>query len=682
MMTLSLTDGAGAPVAIATGSLARGSVIMRAMLADASYGKLDDEEKPHLKARVEMMLRIDSAPKKQPAIEAEALRPHNGVRLSKDTIRKAYYERWVASDRDWRRLVNKSRNPEDSAGLDPAMVLKWHELFFRKSGRAKAAYRELERLWRKGEPLPGFPDTGRTHSLPSGLSYSNLMRPKYKPSAITKRVARIGVGAAHDLLPSVLQTRVGMAPGSFLMFDDIWHDVYCSVLGQFGMRRVLQFHCMELLSALQIGRGMKPEILGDDGKMQRLKEREMLFLFAHVLGNRGFNPTGCTCVMELGTATLPERVIRLLHDFSGGKLKVEMGKTSSHPLASGLYGGRAKGNFKLKAALESSGNLIHNETGDRLLLPAQSGNLARVNEPEDLHGRSKHLDQLQKAALLVPKDKRELIVSQVAPPFALAAEILDLMQERIGDFEDHELEGWEQCGFVAPLFRLSPNEDWKRAEALREYPEPVRTAILQTLRDNPRLSTSRLMTRREVYTERVQPHLTTIPAHLVPELLGMELANERRVAKDGRFHFEDADVSAGEHHYEGIVYDENGTGAALKDGETYATFVSMLDPQWMHVCDARGRYLGKAPRTLVPTRGDAEGFAKACGQRTKAARERLVPVLRAAAPIIRRDTEAAEQATEMLAQLGQQAERTTKRKQQDATALLLARANTVTDDEA
>jgi hypothetical protein len=54
----------------------------------------------------------------------------------------------------------------------------------------------------------------------------------------------------------------------------------------------------------------------------------------------------------------------------------------------------------------------------------------------------------------------------------------------------------------------------------------------------------------------------------------------------------------------------------------------------------------------VPTRGDAEGFAKACGQRTASARKRMLPVLRAAAPLIRRDAEAAENATDLLAQLG------------------------------
>ncbi|MCX6953375.1 MAG: hypothetical protein NTV51_14580, partial [Verrucomicrobia bacterium] len=299
MMTLSLAEG----------MVTTTSATVRAMLASEEYGSLPDHEKPHLKARVAMMERIEAAPKKQPAIEAEVCRLHAGERYSEGAIRKLYYDKWVAGGRTWNTMINRSRVPVEAAGLEPAMIVKWHQLFFRFSGRARAAYRELQREWKRGVPFPGFADQGRTKQLPLGLSYSNLMRDKYRPTAATKRVARIGLRAADEFLPDVLSTRAGMKPGSFLMFDDIWHDLYCSVPGQIGARRVLQFHSLELFSGAQIARGMKPEILNDStGKMERLKEREMLFLFAHTLGSRGYNPEGCTCVMELGTATVPERV--------------------------------------------------------------------------------------------------------------------------------------------------------------------------------------------------------------------------------------------------------------------------------------------------------------------------------------------------------------------------------------
>jgi hypothetical protein len=447
-----------------------------------------------------------------------------------------------------------------------------------------------------------------------------------------------------------------------------------------GKRRTLQFHGLELLSAFQCGRGMKPEILNGDGKMERLKEREMLFLLAHTLGNIGFNPEGCCLIMEHGTANVPERVERLLHDFSGGKLRIERGQTSGNPLADGLYAGSSKGNFKVKAALESLGNLIHNETGDRLLLPSQSGSIGRINEPEELHGRERHLIQLQRAALLVPAPLREMITAGITPPFSQVVELLDTIQERINDRTEHDLEGWEACGFVAPLFRLSPQEDWKRQTALLEYAPAVRAAIDAALQADPRLVTARYMSPREVFEERVRPHLQRLPGHLIPIILGMENAVPHRVGKDGRFHFEDADLGPGEHHYEGEIVDAEGNHHVLPDGEKFATFVSTLDPLRLHVCDARGRYLGYAPRTYVPTRGDNEGFARACGQRAASARQRLAPVLRAAAPLMRRDAEAAEHATAMLAELGVQAETKAKRKHADATEILNARHSAEDDD--
>jgi hypothetical protein len=649
MMTLSLYED--------TALVATKSAVYRAMVASTEYGRLPDEEKAHLKARLAAMERIDASGNIRAALAAEVLRTHAGRRYSEGALRKLYYGRWVAGGRVWTSLINRARVPSVASGLAPETVIFWHQLFYRFMGRGRAAHRELVRGWRGGAPIPGFPSEGRPHDLPRGLSYANLMAEKNRPPALTKRAARIGLGAAFDLLPSVLQTRVGIRPGSFLLFDDIWHDLYCSVPGQQGMRRVLQFHCVELLSGCQIGRGMKPEILNDTtGKMERLKAHEMLFLLAHILGNRGYNPEGCLLVMELGTATVDERVEKLLFDFSGGTLRIERGQTTGSPIAQGLYGGQPKGNFKIKAALESLGNLVHNETGDRLLLPAQSGSIARVNEPEELHGRKHHLTQLQKCALLAPRNLRELIAAGVTPPFAQVAELLDSIQERMNRREDHDLEGWAACGFMAPLFRLSPAEAWKRQTALAEYPDVVRAAIQATLLADPRLTTCRRMSPHEVYTECVRPSLATLPAHLIPEMLGQDLAVEHRVAKDGRFHFEDDRLCAGEHHYEGTAVDEEGHKTVLPDGERYATFVSMLDPERLHVCDAKGRYLGWAPRTLVPTRGDTEGYAKACGQRTAAARERLVPVLRAAAPLMRRDAEAAEDATEILAQIGTRAD--------------------------
>lgn len=650
---LSLTEGSAG----LANQLAATSAVYRSMVQSRDYGILPDEERPRLKARVALCEAIDAAPNKAAAIRAQAQLTHYDTRYSVGGVHKLYYDKWLAGGRDWSHLINRAKVPVDAAGLAPETVLHWHQLCARFMGRMRAAHRELIREWKRGDEIPGLPSTGRAQDLPRSLSYSNLTRPKYAPGRPARAAARVGPSAAAEFLPGVLSTRVGLAPGSFFFYDDMWHDFSVTVPGQLGARRLLQFHCLELLSGCQVARGMKPELLNAaTGRFERLKEREMLFLFAHTLGNLGYNPEGCVQGMEHGTANVDERVDRLLHDVSGGKLRIERGGIQNPALAAGLYAGRGKGNFKFKAALESLGNLIHNETGDRLHLPSQVGNNMRLNAPDELHGRTQHLDQLQRCALLLPAHLREVVTAEITPPLWRAIELCDAIQERINDRTDHDLEGWEACGFTAALYRLAPALPWEPQAQLRDMAPAVRAAIETAILADPRLAKARLMSPREVFDQRVRPVLVRLPAHLCVELIGAEHAEIRRVGKDGRFHFEDMDLGPGEHHFEAALHTEEGhKGDLVQDREKYATFVSTLDPQRMHVCDARGRYLGWVERTRGFNRSDAEGFARAAGQAQAASRVRMAPVLAAARPLIQRDLQATEHAGRVLADVAAQA---------------------------
>jgi hypothetical protein len=85
----------------------------------------------------------------------------------------------------------------------------------------------------------------------------------------------------------------------------------------------------------------------------------------------------------------------LLAIASGGAIKVERGGMQGAAAHAGQYAGRSKGNFRIKAALESLGNLIHNEMA---FLPGQTGK-DRQHAPEQLHGLLKHNDALLLGAL-------------------------------------------------------------------------------------------------------------------------------------------------------------------------------------------------------------------------------------------------------------------------------------------
>lgn len=606
------------------------------MLNDNRYGKLPDAEKTQVAARLAAMMRIDQVPNKKRAIEAESFRTHAGRRYSVGTLRKLYYEKWIASDRDWTQLINRARVPETYSAVPEETVQRWHELCYQYRGKHKAAHRALQRAWESHQPIPGFEDAEWRPELPRGLSYENLMKKRYRPTKYADAAALVGLTAAAPFAPGILTTRAGLAFGSRYVFDDLWHDFKVNVPGQTGARRLLQFHCIELLSACQCARGMKPELLNDQsGRFERLKEREFLFLLAHVLGDIGYNPAGCILMMEHGTTHLDGAREALLADITDGKVIVDAGPLpSGSPLAPGLYAGRSKGNFRFKAALESLGNLVHNETADRLELPAQTGSNSRLNAPDELHGIEKHHDALVRAMVTLPPALRDLI-RLPATPLVQAIEFADMVQERINNRRDHDLEGWAQCGFVASEFRLHPNHDWVPMTQINEMAPVLRAAAEQAIDQDPRLSRQRQLSPREVF-DGLRPTLTKIRAHHVPTLLGMEYADERRVAKDGRFAFEDQMLGPGDHIYDGVVRDDEGHAQTLPAGEKFATFVSTIDPARLHVCDAKGRYLGWCERTLIPSKSDAIGFAKAAGRKIAAHRELLAPVLAAAKPIIQR----------------------------------------------
>lgn len=610
------------------------------MFSSPRYGALPDSEKLHVVARHDLMLRLDAAGNKKQAFAHEALRTHNGRLLSVGAIRKIYHEKWIASGRSWESLINEARCPKETSALDPLTREWWHQLCHRHGGdrRHKAAWRELHRAWRRGDEIPAVAAAsprGRAQPLPRGLSYRNLMHKKNRPTKLADRVARIGLKSAADLLPGVLTTRAGLSFGARYMFDDMWHNKEVTVPGQMGGRRLLQFHVLELLSACQFARGYKPELLNDaTGRFERLKERELLFLLAHVLCTVGYNAEGCQLMMEHGTANVAARIEELLARISGGAITVGRGSLSTGALAPGLYGGQSGGSGRFKAALESLGGFIQSESSDRLLLPADTGGNARVDRPEELTGRLAHLEKLQKAQLMVPAELRS-IMRLPAPPVWQAIQVLDAIQEEVNCRDDHDLEGWEACGFLLSEYRLSAQEDFRPATTLLQLPEPARLAIEAAIQADRRLQRARRLSPREVF-DGLSGSLTRLPAHVLPALIGMEHAETRRVGKDGDFHFDDIELGADEHHFEGVVTEASGTKRRLPAGEKYATFASTLDPLHMHLCDARGAYVGSVERIVLSSKADPAGFARAAGRKMAAHRELLAPVLAAARPLLKR----------------------------------------------
>ncbi len=531
----------------------------------------------------------------------------------------------------WRGLINRSRCPIVEDVLPLEFVEYWKSLCERNQRKCKPAYRELIRRLNSGEVVPGYstlPAADPFTGVPRGWTYRNLMR--HQPSKFELSAARIGRSAAAAHRPLVFTTRMGLRVGQFYLFDDLWHDHKVNVVGQRQSRRPLEFHCVDLFSACKFGWGIKPALENEiTGSEERLKERDMRFLLANVLGAHGYHPEGTTLVVEHGTAAIRADVEGLLHDLSDGLIKVARSGMEGASSFAGQYAGRSKGNFRFKAALESLGNLVHNEMA---MLPGQMGR-NRDESPEELHGRDRHNDALLRAMAALPSQQAELL----RLPFMDFNQFMMIVGEiyrRINARTDHELEGWLEAGLVANEFRLSLDTPWQSGEQLLALPDAQRAAIQPFLDSTPGLIRSRRMSPTEVF-KRDSKHLIRLPAHGVALILGNDLGVERGV-RSGMFEFQDQEAGPGIFRYLAQVQRQDGSQQMLREGERYLTILNPFEPSFLYVCNARGGYLGAAPRWESVSRGDAEALHRACGRAAKVEAALLAPVARRGAEVTRR----------------------------------------------
>lgn len=559
-----------------------------------------------------------------------------------DSLKRKYYA-YVRSG-DWRVCLDKAKaGPEfyrtESSYLPAEFVEHWRGLCERNQRKCKPAWRALLdqwKRWRGGDrksAVPGYEkcpaDSGR--GWPEGWSYENLQ--KRAPSRFELTAARIGRSAAYKHRPLVFTTRVGLSVGEYYLFDDFWHDFKVNVLGQRHAQRLLQFHALDLFSGCNFARGMKPVLEHEITRAQeRLKEVEMVFLVAHVLAQFGYRPEGTVLVVEHGTAAIREDVEKTIHDLTNGKVRVERSGMEGAAAFAGMYAGRGKGNFRFKAALESIGNLIHNETANTLLIPGQVGK-DRDHCPEELHGREKLNDQLLRAILALPAER----AASLRLPFLELNQAIRLVTEihdRINDRTEHDLEGWIEAGLVTTEFRLGIEHVWMPAARLVAMPGDQRQAIEALISTQADLTRARRLSPAEVFARGSAP-LIKLPAHKVAMLLGPDRGRDLPAVRGSMIEFADKELSPSVLRYEAVCRLPGNAPMRLPDGEKFSGLVNPLDLDALHLFNARGGYLGACRRMNKICRSDTEALHRACGAAAKAEAELLVPVAARGAEITR-----------------------------------------------
>jgi len=507
------------------------------------------------------------------------------VQLPWQTVYRRF--RQYSATGDWRALLDKRHavalwERAESIGLPKAFVEYLREQAERNQRTSGAAIRKILRQWQRwyaGDQtarIPGYdtcppPAPGTYPPRPAGWSEKNLYR--HLSSKFELTAARIGRCAAAAHRPLVFTTRRHLWPASHYLFDDLWHDNFVNILDTQRTGRPLEFHALDLWSACKIGWGFflrsEDEVTG---KMDALTESGMRFLLAAVLMRHGYHASrGTTLVVEHGTAAIRDDLERLLHDISGGKITVQRAGIQGDPAVVGQYAGRPKGNFRFKAALESLGNLIHNELAD---IPGQTG-LSVASRPEEIHGMLRYNDALLNALIALPPERAARLkfpILEFSDWQSIASEIYQLINHRT----DHQLEGW--AAHTTPvqfraqdgqpeirLRRLSPAEVWAPA----------------------------------------RKQLTRLQTHQIALILYRDFLAITRRVRTHQFIFEAREISPDPLRY---------VATELTDGEKYDVILNPFAPELLWVFDARGRFIRTCERLDIPGREDIEAVQRAMGR--------------------------------------------------------------------
>jgi hypothetical protein len=466
-------------------------------------------------------------------------------------------------------------NVEERIGLshaDQELVKTYCERYQRNN---EAALDALRRAWKKGEVETDKPLDVQT-GYPRGWSKRNLAR--YAPSEFELKAAREGRSAAAGHRPLVYTTRRDLYVGQYFLYDDIWHDHEVNLLATQQRGRPLEFHGLDLASGYKHcwGVRVRREV---DGVHESLKTADFRFLLAGSLFTDGYHPRGTTIVLEHGTTTIPEELQWLITRATNGAIKFELGGMQGAAAHAGQYAGRSKGNFRIKAALESLGNLIHNELA---YLPGQTGK-DRQHCPEEQHGLRKHNDALLLALSQLPPERIEWIQW----PLCSLQQFKVVLQElyaRINARTEHDLEGWDERYVpdraTGRMRRMSPAEFWNQGRRALQTISPETAALI----------------------------------------IGTANGKERQI-RNGMIELKNSEISG-----DPLRFDAH----QLPPRGKYLTVLNPFDTRRLTCFDAKGRYVATLDRLQSVCRSNVQALHESCGRAAKIEAEMLAPLRRRA----------------------------------------------------
>lgn len=598
---------------------------------------MPQRERMRLLVLEEICKAIDTSANRRAAMKDAAARHGHMDGMSEGSIRAAYYD-WVASNRNVFALARRNGIKRDTIASRLARHYKTH--CERNQRSSKAAYDQMLRDIRAGTAIPGIgdwrtlwaethpsvpaPDVCPVDFVPVGLTYRNMLRVGGL-SRYERLAARHGQKAALTAAPSVYSTRCGVEVGQILMWDDLTHDILIDAGNNVRSVRPQEFACLDVASAYKIAYGIKAEILQDDGKRERLREREMRYLVAHVLTQVGYRAAGSIWYVEHGTAAIRDAMRKAIRALTRDAVQFQTSAILGQQVHGGMWPGKGEGVPGLKAHLESSFNLVHNVAG---ALPAQTGSNSRLTKPEQLHGLTTYHEGLMRSVAALPEEtKRRLML-----PVMRLSEFTDAiaaLYRVIADRREHDLEGWEQCGHVEHCFRLSPAMPWAPiAGTLAAIEDPEKRKVMETAiatlaeRRMVRASPAEVWRRGAAKLTRLE-HWATVALLADDE----RCVRRDRMTRKGEIAFQDAYYGPGVHRFWPVLHTPDGREELLQDHRDYGLILTPYDPNRIYVCEPAGMScLGYCERMVPGSRVDISTMGPLMGRRQEVLRMLNEPI--------------------------------------------------------
>lgn len=539
--------------------------------------------------------------------------------VSLSSVQQKFYA-W--SKEGWMALLNKAR-VKPSAVLPATFVEFWRGLIDghqRRKTTVKQAFRtlcaQLEKWERDGGhadseyAIPGYltpPRRTQTTRLPLGWSYDTLN--KLKPSAAERTLRSIGTKAYSMHLPPTRASRIGMAVGEVIFFDDEQPDVYVNFVGtNRKAMRPLCFHALDFVSGKNVGMGARPQILGEEGRVKSLTLRQFEWFVVWQLMSRGYRAdgTGTTLVGELGTAKFSDIFSNALRMATDGKVSTDASGRFGDPAFRGmLYEGQSTGNFRFKAPLESWFNLYRNNMS---ALPGATGR-NRDEAPEESTGLIRANTWFLKQLEELSPERRSLLVSPILEWGAFVSLSTDLIR-RINDRRDHSIKDYAALNFTVPLLNMDGREFPLLPDRLLAMSEPERAKLeILTASGHARISN---MSPSEVWAQHAAGFRKLRGWH-VPALMAEDSARIIKVTKQFELVVDDQDLGSDPLAYIATAaIDQHGRKICLDRGEEYLCYLNPYDAGTMQVCEAsgsrRGAWIGEVALNPVHSRVDQKGI--------------------------------------------------------------------------